>query len=213
MNESKIKIKHFRTGPVSANTFIVYREGSDRGFVVDPGGNYKRICGEAAELGVKLTAQLLTHGHFDHCGASAALQRDGAAVYIHALDADKLSTNGNLASLLGSGFERLTADNLVRDGELINLAGIDIRVMHTPGHSSGSCCFILEQPRIIFSGDTLFNMCVGRTDFPDGSARELSRSLNEKLFALDGDYTVYPGHDEFTTLDYERLYNPEIEYD
>jgi glyoxylase-like metal-dependent hydrolase (beta-lactamase superfamily II) len=200
----------FRTGPISVNTYIVYDEKTLQGFIIDPGGNYKRIKAEAAARGIELRAQLLTHGHFDHCGASKALQNDGVRVYIHQSDADKTESGGSLARFFGADFENFSADELLSGGETLQIAGFSVRVLHTPGHSSGSVCYLAENK--LFSGDTLFHMSVGRTDFPDGDAKALSRSIREKLFKLAGDYELYPGHDEFSTLEYERLYNPYTEY-
>ena len=206
-----MKIVSFKTGFVSANTYIVYDKNSLKGFIIDPGGGYKRIIKEAHDLGVTLQAQLLTHGHFDHCGASAQLQEDGIEVYIHSNDAPKVSGNGNLAHMFNLPFANFSADKIINDGDILNIAGFEIKVLHTPGHSSGSVCYICGQN--IFSGDTLFNMSVGRSDFPDGNANTLNNSIKEKLFKLSGDYNVYPGHDQQTTLDYERNYNPMIEWD
>lgn len=198
-----MKFFNFKTGYVSANTYIVYNENTLKGFVIDPGGNYKRILKEANDRGITLEAQLLTHGHFDHCGASCKLQNGGVKVYIHYGDADKLHTDGNCAKIFGLPFENLTADYLLNDGDLLNIAGIEIKVMHTPGHTSGGVCYIIEDN--LFSGDTLFYMSVGRTDFPDGSSAKLRQSL-KKLFELKGDYKVYPGHNGETTLESERKF-------
>lgn len=205
-----MKMLHFKTGPISVNTYIVYNESTREGFIIDPGGGYKRIKKELTDNKITLTAQLLTHGHFDHCGACKALQDDGVPVYIHEKDADKLYSDGNLAKFLGTEFDIFKADRILKDGDTLNLAGYNVSVLHTPGHSAGSVCYVVESS--IFSGDTLFNMSVGRTDFPDGNAKALVNSIKNKLFLLKGDYNLYPGHDEFSTLEYERQYNPYVEY-
>lgn len=175
-----------------------------RGFVIDPGGNYKRIIKETADRGITLSAQLLTHGHFDHCGASAQLQKDGVKVYIHSLDADKLHSDGNGAAFFGVPFDTLTADYTFNDGEELYIEGIEVKVLHTPGHTSGSVCFIIDGK--IFSGDTLFYMSIGRTDMFDGDGQKMKQSI-KKLFALEGDYEVFPGHSGKTTLEFERQNN------
>lgn len=207
-----MKIISFRTGPISVNTYIVYKNDTKEGFIVDPGGNFKRIVKEVTDNNIKLCAQLLTHGHFDHCGASKQLQEIGVPVYIHQKDAEKTSGNGNLSKNLGMEFNNFTTDNVFKDGDTLKIGGFEIEVMHTPGHTKGSSSFLLRKERVIFTGDTLFNMSVGRTDLPEGNAVALNNSIRSKVFALQGDYDVYPGHDESTTLDYERNYNPYVEY-
>jgi hydroxyacylglutathione hydrolase len=206
-----MQVISFKTGPVSANTYIVYNPAVMEGVVIDPGGGYKRIKQEAAQAGIALKAQLLTHGHFDHCGASAMLQKDGIPAYIHEKDFDKPMGSGCLAESFGIPFDHFTPDCKVRDGEVLHIASLEIKVLHTPGHTSGSVCYIIEDA--IFSGDTLFNMSVGRTDFPEGDFKALNKSIRDKLFALEGDYALYPGHDEFSTLSYERKYNPMVEWE
>lgn len=213
MTDKKIAnmgIEHFKTGPLSVNTFIVYNKDTGEGFIIDPGGNYKSIVSRAGKLGVRLLAQLFTHGHFDHCGAGSQLQKDGIDAYIHSADADKLKGRGSLSYLLGIEFDGFTADYMLSGGQVLDIAGFKIEVLHTPGHSAGSVCYVAGD--IIFSGDTLFNMSVGRTDFPDGDAGALNKSITQKLFSLKGDYHLYPGHDELTTLEYQRLYNPYVEH-
>lgn len=205
-----MEIIHFKTGPVSVNTYIVYNQDTLKGFIIDPGGNFKRILKEITDKGINLQAQLLTHGHFDHCGACRQLQDYGVPVYIHKNDAAKLNSKGNLSEFFGAGFEKFSADRQLNGGDILDIAGFSIKVLHTPGHTSGSVCFIVNG--CIFSGDTLFNMSVGRTDFPDGDSAALLCSVRDKLFALKGEYSLYPGHDEFSTLDYEKKYNPYVEY-
>ncbi len=204
-----MQILCMRTGLITVNTYIVTNDRKE-GFIVDPGGNYKRIRMELDSRGIQLKAQLLTHGHFDHFGASAALQRDGIPVYIHRSDAEKLHSSGNLASYMNAEVEELTADVLVEDGQTLEIAGFEIRILHTPGHSSGSVCYLVGD--VIFSGDTLFCLSVGRTDFPGGSPAALMNSIRYKLFTLEGDYRVLPGHEEETTLEYERRHNPLVEF-
>lgn len=198
-----MKMIRFAAGPVRANCYILYN-GSDA-LVIDPGGNQMRILKEAEDLGVTIRYVLLTHGHFDHAGAAACLQRAGAEVYVHALDADKLYTDGNLGADMGFDFEKFHADKLLYDGDRLNLCGYDILVLHTPGHTAGSVCFVIED--CIFSGDTLFKGSIGRTDLGDGDLKALENSIRTKLYTLDGDYKLYPGHLGESTLRYEKNYN------
>lgn len=200
---------HFKTGPLSVNTYILVGE-KNKALIIDAGGNYKRIKKEEEEGGFQIEAAILTHGHFDHAGACAQLQKDGVRVYINELDADFLYTDKNLALTMGCPFETLRADYTFKDGDLLTLCGINLEVIHTPGHTVGSCCF--KTGNILFAGDTLFNMSVGRTDFPTGNYAALINSIKNKLFLLQGDYKVYPGHENFTTLDFERKNNPYLEY-
>ena len=203
-----MKIFHFHTGPFSVNTYFLVNEERGEGVVVDPGGNQKRLELEAQRAGVRLVAQLLTHGHFDHAGACAGLSRAGLPLYVHAADADKLTGSGNLAALMGFLFEPVRPDFLLEEGE-IELAGLPLRILHTPGHTEGGVCFLSGDA--LLTGDTLFRRSVGRTDFPGGDPAALQRSV-QKLFALPGDFRVFPGHEDFTTLEEERRENPFAEF-
>ena len=171
---------------------------------IDGGENYKLIKRTEEENGFKIKHLLLTHAHFDHAGNAAYLQADGVKVYISAIDNEKLSGGGTLAARFGRKYPPLSADVVLNDGDKLCLSGIDIEVIATPGHTDGSLTFKTDD--MLFTGDTLFLETVGRTDFPTGDREELIRSV-KKLFALSGDYKVYPGHEEFTTLSHEREHN------
>lgn len=204
-----MKILHFHTGPFSVNTYFLLNEERGEGIVVDPGGNQKRLELEAERAGIRLVAQLLTHGHFDHAGACAGLSRAGLPLYVHPADADKLTGTGNLAAFMGYPFEPVRPDVLLKEGEL-ELAGLPLRVIHTPGHTEGGVCFQVGDA--LLTGDTLFRRSVGRTDFPGGDFPTLVRSVR-KLFGLPGDFRVLPGHEDFTTLEEERRENPFVEFE
>ena len=150
---------------------------------------------------------LATHRHFDHVAAVREAQiKSGAAVAIHPLDACGLESSvDSLGIEFGVSYEPTVPDILLQDEQVLSVGDIAVRVIHTPGHTVGSCTFLIENA--IFSGDTLFFQSVGRTDFPTGDTGTLMKSLT-RLFALDGDYTVYPGHEQPTTLYYEKNYNP-----
>ena len=152
---------------------------------------------------------LATHRHFDHvAGIYDAHLLSGAAVGIGALDACGLeSREDSLSTMFAVEQTEFTPHYLFSDGDVINIGDIAVRVIHTPGHTEGSVCYLVAN--VIFSGDTLFKQSVGRTDLPTGNRQAQKESLN-KLFALPDDYTVYPGHDAPTTLFYERSYNPYI---
>ena len=138
------------------------------------------------------------------------MQDDGAEIFVSVKDAPKLMNEQNLSSDFGRSFEHLTADHTFSDGDKITLAGITFEVIATPGHTDGSVTFKVDNA--LFTGDTLFYLSVGRTDFITGNRRELVASV-KKLFALGGDYSVYPGHEDFTTLQNERDYNRMVDYD
>ncbi len=150
---------------------------------------------------------LLTHGHFDHIiGAKSVKEKYGVKVVISKADEPMLSSAKlSLAAFCNAPQNNIEADVIVEDGDEITLGETKIKVMATPGHTSGSVCYIAED--CIFSGDTLFCCSCGRTDFPSGSSDEMMLSL-QKLKALDGDYKVYTGHNDLTTLDFERKNNP-----
>lgn len=150
---------------------------------------------------------LATHRHVDHvAGLFEARRYSAADVAIHREDACGLSdTDQSLATTFGIWQNPFTADRLLEDGDVLKVGDLTVSVLHTPGHTDGSVCFIVEN--MLFSGDTLFYLSIGRTDFPTGSIDKMQKSLR-KLFSLDRDYMVYPGHGEITTLYYEKKYNP-----
>lgn len=205
-----MKLYHLSSGPLRVNTYFLINQNTNQAIVIDGGENYKKIKQVESQLGVKIRALLLTHAHFDHAGNAKKLQDDGAKVFISQKDAHKLLDDGNLSSYFGRKFENLTADVLLEDGMKINVCGIDVEVIATPGHTDGSLTFLVD--KMLFTGDTLFLESVGRTDFPTGNRTQLVESV-KKLYSLDGDYAVYPGHQDFTTLEHERNFNTFVDYD
>ena len=205
-----MKLYHLITGPLRVNAYFLVNEDTKEAVLIDCGENYKKIKQVEESNGFKVKALLLTHAHFDHSGCAKRLQDDGVRVYISALDAQKLLNEDNLSGDFGRAFEYLTADKTIIDGDYITECGMTFKVIATPGHTDGSVCFLIGD--MLFSGDTLFLESVGRTDFRSGSRADLIKSV-KKLFELDGDYTVYPGHEDFTTLSHERKYNLFADYD
>ena len=170
------------TGKPTENTYIVSENGTDA-VIIDPGDDIKLIVDTLEENNLTCKAMLVTHGHFDHCNACRFFQEQGAKVYMHKKDELLVRTVYNLANKFAVEFHRFLIDNYVKDGDLLSLYGLNFKVMHTPGHTGGSCCYILNNS-IIFTGDTLFNLSIGRTDFPTGNASQMKKSL-KKLFDLE----------------------------
>ena len=183
--------------PLGANCYLVQNGRS--GFIVDPGGSPETVITACQELGFTPAAILLTHGHFDHVGAVAGLVEQWTDLPVYCQANDVSDVPGDFTWLKGSTWKPLT------DGQVLELAGLSITVLHTPGHSPGSCCFLLGDH--LFTGDVLFRFSMGRTDLPGGDGIQMTESL-KRLAALPGDYKVYPGHDSPTTLDHERGHNP-----
>lgn len=205
-----MKLYHLPTGLLRVNAYFLVNEQTNNAILIDGGESYKSIKKAEQDLGIKVTALLLTHAHFDHSGNARALQKDGVKVYISSLDAPKLKNGLNLASDFGRTFESLDADFCFEDGEELCIEDINLKVIATPGHTDGSVTFMVGD--MLFTGDTLFLQSVGRTDFPTGNKTQLINSV-KRLFALEGDYKVYPGHEDFTTLSHERKHNTFIDYD
>ena len=214
------KYFHLYTGPLDVNTYIVIN--GNVGFVVDPGGDAQEIYSIFRKQKAKIEAILLTHAHFDHIGGVAELCRiagkgedgkenlqDVPTVFLHKDELEKIGSYKNMGFSMNANPEKFVPDILLKGGETLKIAGLDVKVIHTPGHAKGSLCYVVSDK--IFVGDTLFFMSYGRTDFYDGNAKDLKNSIVNKLFALKGNYTILPGHGEPTTLDFERVNNPVLE--
>ncbi len=214
-----LKIGRWVLGRLSTNTYFVYRENGEEVIVIDPADYGEKIYSTLKEQGLRVAAILLTHGHFDHIwgvealkeAANAAAEENGLdAVKVYACEAERELLQDVLKNV-SADFHRpctVQADQYLADGEELRIGDITCKVIATPGHTEGGCCFYFEEEGFLISGDTLFEESVGRTDFPTGSMGVLVRSIREKLFELPDDTKVYPGHGEATTIGHEKKYNP-----
>ena len=207
---SRLICKFQVVGPVQTNCYFLYREDTKDCVIVDPGDEAKRIKKFIEDQELHPVAILLTHGHFDHImGLSDVMEDIKVPVYVEEADLPMMMDGeSNLSSGYMRGGYQFADAVPVRDGQQLQIAGFQFRVIHTPGHTPGGCCYYMEQEDVLFSGDTLFRTSVGRSDFPGGSASALVRSVKEKLLILPEETHVYPGHMEETTIGYEKRHNP-----
>jgi hydroxyacylglutathione hydrolase len=205
-----LDVHSFTVGPVAENCYVVARSGSDRAVVIDPGDEAPRLIEAIDRLGLQIDAILLTHTHFDHVGAVAPLAaHTKAPVWCPELERHVLADIDAYVPWPGFGpFENYEADHLLSGGETLQLAGLEIDVLFTPGHSPGHVTFALAADLALFSGDVLFQGSIGRTDFPGGDLDVLLASIALLLDRYPDPTTVYPGHMGLTTLAAERLHNP-----
>jgi glyoxylase-like metal-dependent hydrolase (beta-lactamase superfamily II) len=197
-------------GPIQENSYLFRSEGSDRALLVDPGEEPERLLAVIDQLGVTLDAILLTHTHFDHIGAVAPVARaTGAPVYVPELEKHVLADINAFVRLAGFGpYEDWDAEETVSGGERLQLAGLDIDVHFTPGHSPGHVTYAIAGENTLFSGDVLFQGSVGRVDLPGGDWPTLAASIQGLLDAYPDETLVHPGHMGITTLGAERATNP-----
>lgn len=197
-------------GEIGTNCYLLYNKENREAVLIDPADEADTIKEMMASKNCILKAILLTHGHYDHVGAAVEISKaTKAPIYAGECEKEVLENPDiNLSSMMGEYPIRLIADKWLTDGEVIELAGITIRCIHTPGHTKGGMSYYVEDASILFSGDTLFAASVGRTDFPTGSMSELVRSIKSKLLILPENTKVFTGHGESTSIAYEKQYNP-----
>jgi hydroxyacylglutathione hydrolase len=205
-----VDARTFTVGPVAENSYIFRRDGSDKALIVDPGEEAPRLLGAIDELGVELEAILITHCHFDHIGAVAPVAREtGAPVYCPKLEVPVLADIMAFVPWPGFGpYESYEAEETVAGGEKLELAGFEVDVVFTPGHSPGHVTYAIPEEGALFSGDVLFQGSVGRVDLPGGDWATLAQSIGTLLETYPDETTVYPGHMGITTLGAERARNP-----
>ena len=205
-----MEVRMFTVGPVAENCFLFRRDGSDRALIVDPGEEAPMLVAAIEELGLTLDGILLTHTHFDHVGAVAPVARaTGAEVWVPEIEKGVLANINSFVPWPGFGpFEDYEAEHTLRGGERLELAGFEIDVLFTPGHSPGHVTYSIPDESAVFSGDVLFQGSVGRVDLPGGDWDTLLESLRSLVDSLPPETTVYPGHMGITTLGAERASNP-----
>ena len=203
-------VRMFTVGPVQENAFLVRRDGAQQAVIVDPGDEAPKLLGAIEALGLELEAILLTHCHFDHVGAVAPVARaTGAPVYCPQIEVPVLQDIMAYVPWPGFGpFESWDPEHTVAGGETLRLAGLDIEVLFTPGHSPGHVTYAIEAEGALFSGDVLFQSSIGRTDLPGGDHATLLRSIGTLLERFGDETVVHPGHMGLTTLGRERATNP-----
>lgn len=209
---SDLKIGRLMLGIVQTNCYFVYREGTNDVIFIDPADKGDYIYETLKEKDLHVKGILLTHGHFDHIwGCNKLRELSGAPIY--AYEEEKVLCEDaviNVSEQVGRPYT-VIPDRYLKDGEEITIAGMTCRLIATPGHTVGSCCYYFEDAGILIAGDTLFEESVGRTDLATGSAGALVRSIKDKLFTLPDDTKVYPGHGDITTIGHEKQYNPFVQ--
>jgi glyoxylase-like metal-dependent hydrolase (beta-lactamase superfamily II) len=198
-------------GPFDTNCYIVGSESNREGMIVDPGDKAKEILKKVEDLQLDIKLIALTHGHIDHIGALKKIKEaTGAEVAVHGDDAKSIGRKQPLSMIFGLFYPTPPPpDRVLKDGDSIEVGGLHFAVLHTPGHTPGGICLLGEG--VVFSGDTLFNHSVGRTDLPGGSYDKLMGSIQTKLMTLPDETIVYPGHGPGTTIGAERKGNPYLQ--
>lgn len=205
----EIIVNNLVLGALGTNCWFLQNPENGSMLIVDPAASPDRIAGQIRKMGGKPEAILLTHGHYDHM--LAAEEVSGCfeiPVYAHEEEQEVLKDAQKNLSALWSTAYTMEADRTVREGEVLLLAGFEIHVRHTPGHTKGSVCYYFPEQKVLLSGDTLFCESYGRYDFPTSSGRELAASVKRLLEELPEDVIVCPGHNETTEIGHEKRYNP-----
>ena len=191
-----MKIKRLIGGNLESNGYIIYDREQGECFIIDPGYNGEKFIQIVNELGLKVKGILLTHHHYDHVGGVDKIRKEtGCPVFIHRMDSDMY---------------KRPVDVMLENGDLLMVGNEEIRVIHTPGHTKGGVCFYSAQSKTAFTGDTIFNVDLGRTDLIDGSTSEMEASIRNIIDLWGNDIMIYPGHGDSCNMKYVRKYNQEF---
>lgn len=195
-----LDIRTVTGGPIDVNTYVVGISGGEACVLIDPGAELASV--EGAVCGRSVAAVLLTHAHFDHMLYARPWLERGAKLYVHELDAPALDDPElNVSGVIGARLTLPQADVLLHEGDVVREAGLELTVLHTPGHTKGSVCYLTGDT--LFAGDTMFYGSYGRVDLPGGSNMQMAMSL-KRLLALEEKTVVYPGHGMKTKIAWER---------
>lgn len=203
-----MEVRGLTVGLIGTNCYLAANKETKETVIIDPGDEAGRIDGLIREHAYRPVAILLTHGHFDHVLAAAALaEKYDLEIYAHEIEKRTLEDpEMNVSGMIGRQ-ETYAATKYCREGDELSLAGFLFRVILTPGHTPGGVCFYVASEQVLFSGDTLFSGSVGRTDFPGGSMHQLIDAIRQKLLVLPDETIVYPGHMETTSIGAEKQFN------
>lgn len=201
-------LKKIIAGPFEANNYLIIDENTKKAVLIDSSGSFEKVKAELDAHNATLEKVLLTHAHIDHiAGCYEIQQKLGAKVLINEEDMFLVKNLKQQLEMFGlPPAQEPQIDGFIQDGDIVSVGDLKFLVIHTKGHSKGGSCFLVEDK--LFSGDTLFLSSVGRTDLPGGDYNELEESITQKIFTLDGDLTIYPGHGPSTTLEKEKRDNP-----
>lgn len=206
---SKLELQKCVLGMVFTNCYFLKNKETGELLIIDPADAPEKIFQKVEEMQGRPVGILLTHGHYDHILAAPAVKEQyQIKIYACAQEQEMLREPSMNMSGYGGRSTSIKPDVLLHDLEVFTAAGFSIQMLHTPGHTPGSCCYYLKEEGVLFSGDTLFYGSVGRTDFEGGSTADIVRSLHKLVDNLPEETEVFPGHDASTTIGYEKRYNP-----
>ncbi len=200
-------IKQYIAGPINANNYLIGDETSKEAVLIDCSDRVQQLIDDVKELGLKIKYILFTHGHFDHVGGANIMKKElGAEVLGSEKDIEQTELTKPILLSMGMPFiDEPKYDKFIDGNSKLNIGKTEIKIIETPGHTEGGLCYLIEDK--LFSGDTLFKNCVGRTDLPGGSFTKIENSVKNVLFKLDDLTQVFPGHGDMTTIGYEKKYN------
>jgi len=206
-----LKLDKVVVTPLMENCYILHN--NSEAIIFDPGGDFDKIDAFLKEKELKIHSILNTHAHFDHIGAVGEIQNSyKTKFYLHENDLELLLSSPSTAALYGWRFvTEPTLDGYLEDNQIIEFAGSTIKVIHTPGHTMGCVSFLIEPENILITGDTIFHESIGRTDLEQSDHPSIIRSIKERIYTLNEDITIYPGHGLSTSIKHEKRYNPFVQ--